>query len=555
MVNSQAKPLNSPVLIVDDDEAQLKTLTDILEMEDLQAICCQTGQQALAICQEQEINVAILDLRLPDIDGMQLLKDLKSHNPEIKVIINTAYASLESAMAAINQEAFAYVRKMGDVEELLAHIHRALYEHMATYSELLERKVQERTEALLRANGELKREISERQRIEEELRQAQKMEAIGRLAGGVAHDFNNILTAIIGNCDLILRRLDPDDKLYTDITQILRSGERAATLTRQLLTFSRQQVLQPVVLNLSTVVANMEDMLQRLIDETIVQSTILEPELSNIKADPGQIEQVIMNLVINARDAMPEGGQLTIETTNITLDEVYANQHNQLKAGPYVLLKISDTGVGIDAETESRIFEPFFTTKKDGTGLGLATVYGIINQSGGHIDVQSRPGQGTTFSIYLPQVSEDVPNVQSDPQDNFPAIQPALTILLAEDETVVREMTSRTLNWRGYNVLEAANGDEALRIAKQHDGPIHLLLTDVVMPGGMSGSQLAQRVVQHYPDIKVLYTSGYTDDSIVRFGVQALEHAFLQKPFTPAILLDKIYQVLKPTNTKLATSG
>jgi signal transduction histidine kinase len=437
MNNGLIKPLGSPILIVDDDEAQLKSLADILEMEDLYPICCQTGQMALDSCRKQEINVAILDLRLPDMDGLQVLQSLKELNPEIKVIINTGYASLETAMEAINQEVFAYVSKMGDVEELLASVHRAFYVHIARHNELLEREVNKRTEELSRANEELKNEIAERQRVEEELRQAQKMEAIGRLAGGIAHDFNNILTVIIGNCDLVLDSLSPNDLLRRDITQIKKAGERAASLTRQLLAFSRQQVLQPVVLSLNTVAANLENLLRRLIGEDIELEIKLDPNLGNIRADPGQMEQVIMNLVVNARDAMPEGGALTIETANVDLDE--ANFRN-VEPGPYVMLAISDTGIGIDVGIEAHIFEPFFTTKGQGqgTGLGLATVYGIVYQSDGHISVYSEPGQGTMFRIHFPQVKEGLTEPVPCREIPVPKLQETATILLVEDEEMVR---------------------------------------------------------------------------------------------------------------------
>ncbi len=493
-----------------------------------------------------DCGLLILDLRLPDIDGLQILKALKAQNPDIKVIINTAYASLETAMAAINQEAFAYVRKMGNVEELLAHLHRAFYMHMAQYSKVLESEVKKRTEELSRANEKLKNEIAERRRVEKELRQAQKMEAIGRLAGGIAHDFNNILTVIIGNSSLILNELGPTDPMRKDMEQIRTAGERATSLTRQLLAFSRQQVLQPTVLNLNNIIVNLENMLRRLIGEDIELVTVLEAGLGNVKADPGQMEQVIINLAVNARDAMPDGGKLTIETANVALDEADVRPHLDLEAGPYVMLAISDTGVGIDTETESHIFEPFFTTKEQGqgTGLGLATVYGIVRQSGGHIWVYSEPGQGAIFRIYLPQIKEPINKVERRHEVATKTRQDSITILLVEDEEMVREMTSRVLNQRGYNVLEAGNGQEALDLAKGHKAPIHLLLTDVVMPGGMSGSQLAKLILLLYPDIKVIYTSGYTDDSIVHHGVLEPGKAFLQKPFTPTVLLSKVREVL-----------
>lgn len=389
--------------------------------------------------------------------------------------------------------------------------------------------------------------ITGRKQLEEQFHQTQKIEAIGRLAGGVAHDFNNILTVITGYSNLLLNRHPHDhDPERKDIEQIRKAAERATSLTRQLLAFSRKQVLQPRVLNLNTIVANLEAMLQRLIGEDIELVTILKEGLGQIKADPGQMEQVIMNLVVNARDAMPYGGRLIIETTQIELDEIYARQHLGAKPGPYVMLAISDTGHGMDAKTRSHIFEPFFTTKEPGkgTGLGLAIVHGIINQSDGHIWVYSELNHGTTFKIYLPRVEVSLP------PDNQPhpilatSWQGSETILLVEDEESVRELAQRILVAEGYRVLEASNGEEALRVSEEYAGSIHLLLTDIVMPGGMSGRQLAAYLLALRPQIKILYMSGYTDDAIVRHGVLDAGIAFLQKPFTLNILMQKVRGVL-----------
>ncbi len=389
-------------------------------------------------------------------------------------------------------------------------------------------------------------DVTERRQLEEQLRQSQKMEAIGRLAGGVAHDFNNILTVIIGYSELLLYRyLDADDPQRKDVEQINQAAEQAATLTRQLLAFSRQQVLQLKILNLNRVVANVENMLQRLIGEDIELVTYLEPTLGQVKADPGQMEQVIMNLAVNARDAMPEGGKLTIETGNVYLDEMYAGQHVGVESGPYVMLAVSDSGTGIDEKTQAHIFEPFFTTKEQGqgTGLGLATVHGIINQSGGHIWVYSKPGQGTTFKIYLPRVEAEVESARRS-EGATKHTQGSETILLVEDEDSVRELAYRVLLRDGYTVLEAGDGAEALRLFKQHQGAIDLLLTDLVMPGGTSGRQLAEQLVSLCPEMKVLYMSGYTGKAIIHHGVLKPGMAFLQKPFSPDALAGKVRQVL-----------
>jgi CheY-like chemotaxis protein len=341
-----------------------------------------------------------------------------------------------------------------------------------------------------------------------------------------------------------LRRLDKNNPLRSNLEEIKKAGERAASLTRQLLAFSRKQVLQPMVLQLNAIVADVDKMLRRLIGEDIDPLTVLEPSLGQIKADPGQIEQVLLNLAVNARDAMPQGGKLTIETQNVYLDNQYARWHTAIQPGHYVMLAVSDTGCGIDAETQAHIFEPFFTTKEQGkgTGLGLSTVYGIVKQSGGHLWVYSEVGKGTTFKIYLPRVDG---GTERDGPHTTPAELPQgrETVLLTEDEEQVRQMIRVILEMNGYCILEAASGEEALALYKQHEGQIDLVMTDVVMPQ-MSGRELAQSLESLHPGIKVLYMSGYTDDAIVRHGLLDQEIAFLQKPFTPDALMRKVREVL-----------
>src|SRR5216117_1150331 len=338
------------------------------------------------------------------------------------------------------------------------------------------------------------RDVTERLGLEQQLRQAQKMEAVGRLAGGIAHDFNNILTAITGHADLLLEALGHHDPRRADVDEIRRSAERAAGLTRQLLAFSRQQVLQPKVVDLNALVLDMDKLLRRLIGEDVELATVLDPVLGRVKADPGQLEQVIMNLVVNARDAMPGGGRLTLETKNVELDKVYAQSHVSVKPGAYVMLAITDGGSGMDATTQARIFEPYFTTKEPGkgTGLGLSTVYGVVKQSGGYIWVYSELGRGTTFKIYLPRVEDEL---EARALSHAPAetLQGSETILLAEDEDMVRALARRILTSHGYTVLEARDGTECLQICQAHTGTIHLLMTDVVMPG-LSGRAVADRV-------------------------------------------------------------
>jgi PAS domain S-box-containing protein len=387
------------------------------------------------------------------------------------------------------------------------------------------------------------RDVSDQRHLEEQFRQAQKMEAVGQLAGGIAHDFNNLLTAILGNTQLLLRDLPPGDAKRGDVEEIRKASERAASLTRQLLAYSRRQMLQPEVLDLNVVVAEMDKMLRRLIGEHIALVTVLSPDLGRVRADPNQIEQVLVNLAVNARDAMADGGKLTIATANVDLDETFAQAHLGSVPGPYSMIAVTDTGTGMDATVRAHLFEPFFTTKEvgKGTGLGLATVYGIVKQSDGYISVYSEPGRGATFKIYLPRIAA--------PADTAPA--PAKggadcgteTILVVEDEPAVLTLSRRALEAQGYLVLAAADATAALRLVERHGGTIHLLLTDVVMPG-LSGRDLADRLAARRPGIRVLYMSGYPGDAVVQHGELPPGSAFLQKPFSPDTLARKVRDVL-----------
>jgi PAS domain S-box-containing protein len=409
--------------------------------------------------------------------------------------------------------------------------------------EALERRVRERTAQLEQQIAERERAEEALARTEEQLRQSQKMEAIGRLAGGIAHDFNNLLSVVLGYSELVLKNLPAHSTMRSHVDQINRAGIRAADLTRQLLAFSRRQVLQARTLDLNEIVLGLESMLARLVGEDI--EVLIRPgaQLSAVKADPSQVEQVIMNLVVNARDAMPVGGKLTIETSNVDLDAQFVTAHLGAERGAHVMLTVSDTGVGMDKATLNRVFEPFFTTKDTGkgTGLGLATVFGIVRQSGGLISVSSEPGNGATFKVYLPAVERvsDVPYATKPRAD----LRGSETILLVEDDEQVRTFAATCLRELGYRVLPALSPAEAIVQAAEFTAPIELLLTDVVMPG-MGGRALAAQLLERHPGMRVLFMSGYTDDAIVRHGVLESGMAFLQKPITPALLATRTREVL-----------
>ncbi len=398
------------------------------------------------------------------------------------------------------------------------------------------------------------RNISERKQLEEQLRQSQKMEAVGQLAGGVAHDFNNMLTIITGHGDLLAETTSLSEDQRQSIEQIRLAAKRAASLTTKLLAFSRRQMLHPKVLDLNAVVTSMEQMLRPLLDVNIELVPLLNQSLGHVKADPTQLEQVIINLAMNAQDAMPEGGRLTLETDNVELDEAQAKQHIEARVGQHVMLAASDTGIGMDANTLAHIFEPFFTTKPKakGTGLGLSTVYGIVKQSGGFICVESVPRRGTSFKIYLPRVEAPLDTDQSETPPTG-MVRGSETVLIAEDEPGVLALVCETLRVHGYTVLEARNGKEALAVSRQYQGTIHLLLTDVVMPQ-MNGREVSERLMLMRPDVKVLYMSGFTDDAVLRHGVVANSVDFLQKPFTPWAVARTVRKVLDGYQVKVTDS-
>jgi len=479
--------------------------------------CVQNHDDFVAALERGGIDLILSDFALPAFDGLSALEIAHAEQPDLPVILVSGTLGEEQAIESLKSGATDYVLK-----ERLARLAPAVRRAM--------REVEER---------------AERRRLEAQFIEAQKMEVIGQLAGGVAHDFNNILAVIMGCSELIASRLGADSPLQKYTEEIRHASESAAGLTRQLLIFSRKQTVQPVVLDLNEVVAGMDKMLRRLIDEKIEMTIVPGKQIGRVKADTGYVGQVLMNLVVNARDAMPNGGKLTIATSNVTLDQTYAHTHTDAIPGDYVMVSVSDTGTGMTEEVKARLFEAFFTTKPKGkgTGLGLATCQTIVQQSGGHIGVYSEMGTGTTFKIYFPRVEQPL-DVAARPVQTGPLARGTETLLVVEDEPSLRQLACRVLEAQGYTVLSAANGQDALRVAREHKGsPIRLVVTDVIMPL-MGGKVMAEWLKTTYPDLKVLFTSGYTDDAISEHGVLEPGVAFLPKPYTPTILAHKVREML-----------
>jgi signal transduction histidine kinase len=595
------------VLVVDDDAHMLKTITDILRLRGYSSVMAGSGKEALDITRGMRDGpgVALVDLKLPDMDGIELIRRLREITALTEVVILTGNASIDSAVRALRENSNDYLLKPVKPEQLVGTIERASERWQRRRAEVAMHESQDRlrlifdhvSDALFIAddsgriidanpaacelsvqpldrlqsltmsdvlpddNGKVLdvrsatfapgvlvytvRDLTRQRKLEDQLVQAQKMEAVGQLAGGVAHDFNNLLTVIMSYSSLLLSDPGANEAVRGDIQEISDAAERAAALTRQLLAFSRKQVLQLRAVNLNAVVTDVQKMLHRLIGEDITLATNLDPDLALINADPGQLEQVLINLAVNARDAMPGGGALTITTDNAELSEEHGERHLGATPGKYVMLAVTDTGSGMTREVQQRLFEPFYTTKGPGkgTGLGLATVHGIVKQSGGDVYVYSELGHGTTFKVYFPRLTKMSETVMTTAEHRAVAPRGIETLLFAEDDEALRALGARVLTALGYNVLVARTGAEALKIVADHIGTIDLVVTDVVMPE-MNGSQLVEKVLEARPGIRVLFMSGYTDDEVMRRGVIDGQTAFLQKPFTPDLLAHKVREVL-----------
>jgi two-component system cell cycle sensor histidine kinase/response regulator CckA len=523
------------LLHLEDDpvDAELITTTLIEGNIPCQSQLVDTRQAFVAALKEGRMDLILADYSIPGFDGMTALTLARQHCPDVPFLFVSATIGEELAIDAMHQGATDYVLKQR-LGRLVPSVQRAL-------RELDDRAERKRAEEALRQS-------------EKQFRQSQKMEAVGRLAGGIAHDFNNLLTVIVGYSQVLSTELGPQHPLRGKVDETLRAGERAAMLIRQLLTFSRKQSLDPKILSLNTAVTSLESLLRRLIGEDIQLVSKLDSTNGRLRADQAQLEQVLVNLIVNARDAMPKGGMLTIETAQVELTRSPVYHITPLLPGPYVRLSVGDTGCGMDRQTQSHIFEPFFTTKGEGkgSGLGLSTVFGIVTQCGGAIDVTSRVGHGTRFDLYFPSIESDI--LTTAPTQFLGQPQRGTeTILLVEDEPSVRTLVRDELRKLGYRVIEAKNGVEACLLATQQAGSLQLLLTDVVMPG-MGGRELAQHLSIIKPDLRILFISGYMDDVGIMSGQEESMSSFLQKPFTPEVLARAVRTLLDASTPSDKTS-
>jgi len=593
------------ILVAEDSLTQAERIRATLEDHRFDVILARNGRQALALALERAPTLILSDIVMPEMDGYQLCIEVKKHHSlrDTPVMLLTSLSDPVDVVRGLECGADNFLVKPYDerylisrISYMLANRHLKAHEHsqmgveivfagnkyfitsdrlqilnllLSTYetavhknrelievqtelkalAESLDEKVKDRTAQLQtevderrRAQDSLQHSVERERALSEQLQQAQKMEAIGRLAGGVAHDFNNLLSIIIGYSELLLEQEQLNESGRDLVHDVLKAGERAAALTAQLLAFSRKSIIRPRPTDINALTRDLQRMLHRLIGEDIDLLVLLDESLRPVLADPTQIEQVIMNLAVNARDAMPLGGKLIIETQALSVEEPFVQAHEGVKPGNYAMLAVTDNGMGMSDDVKVRIFEPFFTTKEvgKGTGLGLATIYGIVKQSNGHISVYSELGSGTTFKVYLP-IAEHEEAFRRRPEPSSVRVSPTgtETILLVEDEEGVRKLSRLVLESYGYTVLEASNGRQAIDVAAAHEGPIHLLLTDVVMPK-LNGRELAASITRTRPNTKVLFMSGYTDDAILHLGVLETDMPLLQKPFTPTVLARKV---------------
>ena len=539
------------VLFVDDEENILRSVKRLFMEESYEVLTANSGEEALELLKDgQDIGLIVSDQRMPGTQGVDLLKQASEISPDTLRIMLTGYTDINAAIDAINKGgAYQYITKPWKDDELIQIVRDAVYRYsLIRENKRLAEIVKRQNEELKQWNDQLQYRVQEQtieiRETQKQLHQAQKMEAVGRLTGGIAHDFNNLLTIIKGYSQLSLIGLKDSKSLKENIEEIYKASERATELTRQLLAFSRNQIMEMKVLDLNFLLHNLDKMFRRAIGEDIELVNVLADDLGRVKADPGQIEQVIMNLVVNARDAMPSGGRLTIETANVKLDELYAQNHIGMAPGRYVELSVSDTGMGMTPEVKDHIFEPFFTTKeKDrGTGLGLSVVYGIVKQTGGNIWVHSEPGQGAVFKIYLPRVDEPLEELK-EKVEVVEIPRGSETVLVVEDEDQLRKLIVQVLQTQGYKALEASCGDDALMIYKEGKEPIHLFLTDVVMPR-MSGVQLVEQCRKVSQEFKVLYMSGYAESVMIHSEVLVTGINYIRKPFTVHSLARKVRDIL-----------
>ncbi len=551
------------MLIVEDDAESRYLLSSLLVGHGHEVREAANGADALRFASKDPPDLVVSDILMPEMDGFTLCREWMKDERlrRIPLVLYTAtYTDERDEELAMAEGARRFLIKPMEPEALLQNLEEVIAEarqksdyglvdksykreaeQLRLYSDRLVKKIERKMLQLEQAN-------LERERLEQQLRGAQRLEAIGGLAGGIAHDFNNLLSVIMCCSSVALERLGDLTVQRENLLEIQKAGQRAADLTQQLLAFSRKQVLQPVSLDINQVIAGLEKMLRRILGEDIEFSLVIEEGRAEVKADPSQLEQVLTNLVVNARDAMPKGGKLTVETRKVELCEAYAARHVAVKPGAYVMLAVSDTGAGMDEKTRGRIFEPFFTTKErgKGTGLGLSMVYGIVKQSGGNIWVYSEPGRGTTFKVYLPRAEAPAvvrPHSEGHRAPQATSVFGTETIVVVEDEDVVRRLVGQILEDAGYEVLAAASGARALELCAARRGEIHLVLTDVIMPR-MSGKALVDELAREHPKIKALYMSGYTDNAIVHHGILDPGTRFIGKPFSAEALCRKVREVL-----------